>query len=257
MKKGLSHEEALKKAKKDLAQLQKEEVAKAMKECLAKGMDPEEAVEKAMAEHGYDGDEDEDDGDEKPEISEVKKALEDIAGILAQPQMNQPLVSKDKMDELVKSLDGSAKGQFEAVQGELYHTRKVLREYVDSTRALGQAVQSMGEQLVKALADLQFVQADSVKKSLAVETVPEHLSSPTAVDAPRASDTMVVPTPAEQGAKPKFTTDDFISKANAWIESNPRDPMVKALAGAIGELCTPGGDLKAQVDQFGQTIGLV
>jgi len=258
MKKGFSKEEALKMAKKAL---HKEDLAKAVKEHVEKGMDPAEAVEKAMAE--VPGDDDDEDGDEKPELEKgvefegIKKALEDVAGILSNPQMNQAIITKDKMDDLVKSLDGSAKSQFEAVQGELYHTRKVLREYVDSTRALGKAVQAMGEELVKALTDLQFASADSVKKSLAVETVPEHLSSPKVAEAPRASETTVVPTPAESAGKAPVSAEDFISKANAWIESNPRDPMVKSLGTAIGELCSPGGDLKAQVDQFGKLIGLV
>jgi len=257
MEKGFSKEEALKKAKKDLKEAQKKEVAKALKAHMSEGMEPEEAMNKAMDEHGY---EDEDDGDEDDKnlpVDGVKKALEDVASILGQPQMNQALVSKDKMDELVKSLDGSARGQFEAVQGELFHTRKVLREYVDSTRALGKAVQAMGEELVKALSDLQFAQADSVKKSLSAETVPAHLSTPKAAETPRAVETKVVPTPAESAETAKVTVGDFIEKANSWIESNPRDPIVKSLASAIGELCSPGGDLKAHVDQFGKTIGLV
>jgi hypothetical protein len=261
--KGFSQEEAEQQAHQDLKKAHKV-VKKAMhghlaahlKKNLAAGMEPEKALKKALKKGGFDPKELKGGKSDAP-IDGVKKALEDVAGILGQPQMNQAIVSKDKMDELVKSLDGSAKGQFEAVQGEMYHTRKVLREYVDSTRALGKAVQAMGEELVKALSDMQFAQADSVQKSLSTETVPAHLSTPKATDAPRAVETKAVPTPAENVDVAKVSVGDFIEKANSWIENNPRDPIVKSLAVAIGELCSPGGDLKAQMDQFGKTIGLV
>lgn len=262
MEKGMSEEEAMECAKKDLKKAHKViekaikgHLAEHLKKNLACGMEPEKALKKALKKGGFKAKKAY--GHEDAPIDGVKKALEDVAGILGQPQMNQPIVSKDKMDELVKSLDGSARGQFEAVQGELFHTRKILREYVDSTRALGKAVQSMGEEMVKALGDLQFAQADSVQKSLSTETVPAHLSTPKATDAPRAVETKAVPTPAENVNTAKITVGDFIEKANSWIESNPRDPIVKSLAVAIGELCSPNGDLKAQVDQFGKTIGLV
>lgn len=237
---------AKKRSEDELKARKKERFQKSFKKFKEAGCDDDDAMSKAI---------DEMDSEDSADKDDVVKAIQDLGDAIANPALAKPFFSKEQHDELVKSLDGTALQQHKATQTEIYETRKVLRGYADATLALVKAVHNMGVELQKAISGLQVPAAD-MSKSVKTDEVPEHLANPKAAEAAKGG-AVTLQTPAEQAASttPKVTSDDFIAKANAWAEQNPRDPMTKALAGAIGEVIS-GGSLQKHIDAFGKTIGL-